>query len=414
MAPQPAKANGTTRRRENVRWQLEMTRARAGLASSMAVPKKVAQKARGRLKKTHEGHVPKVTEDVAQTLHSLALVQRNRRLHHATKLLGACVKKAKSFLVRKLVRKVKEEREQSGSKDCEERLAAVKKLPHMHVAHKMAQKALERQGNEWSRPAEDAVEEAKASAEWVELQLTHPGVCDAIESQLLSSAQVQVQFKQLLAQMEEPASARSSKGSTRAEAITGSAKQHANGATKRPRAEKAAGGNGKGNIARNQFITSLADGGDIDGDGDDISGEEGASLVFSGAAGIDEPQAGAKKKNFISRSGNRMGQRQRQALAERDAGGGLARGGARGGGRSSAGRGRGGRDGRSSGTTGGRSTAARGRGSGKPVGHAPNSGASGHHAPTKSAEGELHPSWAAKRSAHASIQPFQGKKITFD
>eukprot|EP00308_Calcidiscus_leptoporus_P003347 CAMPEP_0119360958 /NCGR_PEP_ID=MMETSP1334-20130426/8408_1 /TAXON_ID=127549 /ORGANISM="Calcidiscus leptoporus, Strain RCC1130" /LENGTH=97 /DNA_ID=CAMNT_0007375875 /DNA_START=1 /DNA_END=290 /DNA_ORIENTATION=+ len=91
-----------------------MTRARAGISSSMAVPKKVAQKARGRLKKAHEGRIPQMGEGVSGRLHLLESAQRQRRRHHLTKQLGASMKKAKLFLVRKLVRKIREEREQRG------------------------------------------------------------------------------------------------------------------------------------------------------------------------------------------------------------------------------------------------------------------------------------------------------------
>eukprot|EP00038_Savillea_parva_P029368 m.70660 g.70660 ORF g.70660 m.70660 type:complete len:105 (-) comp8659_c0_seq2:64-378(-) len=57
----------------------------------------------------------------------------------------------------------------------------------------------------------------------------------------------------------------------------------------------------------------------------------------------------------------------------------------------------------------------RGQGSTKASKKATTSHAAGPPTSTGSADEAMHPSWAAKKQANAAtIQPFQGKKITFD
>ena len=146
------------------------------------------------------------------------------------------------------------------------------------------------------------------------------------------------------------------------------------------------------------------------------AGRAGGFSLASGGDDLDAP-GGKKRKNVISRSGNRMGQRQRRALAEQAAEGGGGAQGGRGGGRGS-GKGRG-RAGGSSGGRGG-SKGASGRGGGGKGGGKAGGQQSGARPAVAAAQGgsssagALHPSWEAKKNASAGIQAFQGKRITFD
>jgi hypothetical protein len=209
---------------------------------------------------------------------------------------------------------------------------------------------------------------------------------------------------------------------TGARGIKASSTAKGAGGVKKPTAREPSRG------ATSVFMSSLAG----DSDGDEDSGDDGSnagtggglSMAAGGRAGT-----GSKKKvkNVISRSGNRMGQRQRRALMEQAAGGGQAKGGGvgagRGGGRGiakaggrgiAAGRGRGGRGAAYTGRGRGTADSRRPAGAGPPRAVGPPSQGAGARTSTTASGGALHPSWEAKKAASAGIQPFQGKRVTFD
>ena len=83
-------------RRGNLRWEEQMTRAKLGLSSKMAVPKRVAQKRR---RKLGPEEAAALGGAAAARLGVLQAAQRERRRHHLTKQLQAATKKAKGFII---------------------------------------------------------------------------------------------------------------------------------------------------------------------------------------------------------------------------------------------------------------------------------------------------------------------------
>eukprot|EP00965_Chrysotila_dentata_P235273 6200653-Pleurochrysis_carterae.AAC.3 len=434
------------------------------------------------------------------------LAQRQR--HHRVKQVQQAVKKAKAFVLRKVVRKCKEAAASSSSStvsQLELRLQALKTLSVTAAAHKALLKygLIDSEGGE------------PAPAAWEEMVSAHPSVCALVEAQLLQHPQVKAQLEKLaddtpLARDPSAAPAAavlstttarkaddkpaakalsktvSSDSGVKEAAINGDRRSamkdrrnvvYGESATSAADFEESSVSRAQGNyggiglktivkksisrgaeaprkrlrkrdferglpgdavaddivetVPSSRFVDSLA--------ADDDDG--GRTFTLGGAADLDTdaPKKIAKRNNIISRrgptcslgsendsctkalilwSGNRMGQRQRQALAQRDSEGLHGRGGGRDNGRAA---------GRGGGRGGGRGTApARQR---RPASGAYGSKYSGGSkgavkggvqkaragGSSTAAEKEvLHPSWEAKRSSVAAIQEFQGKRITFD
>ena len=94
--------------KQNIKWELNVARAKAGLPSKMAVPKRIAQKARSKLKKTNEGALPLVKGAQLERMVQLQRKQASAQQRHLLKQLQQGVKKARTFLMRKLIRKARE------------------------------------------------------------------------------------------------------------------------------------------------------------------------------------------------------------------------------------------------------------------------------------------------------------------
>ena len=173
-------------RRGNLRWEEQMTRAKLGLSSKMAVPKRVAQKRR---RKLGPEEAAALGGAAAARLGVLQAAQRERRRHHLTKQLQAATKKAKGFLVRKLLRR-----------GASEQLRALRALP-LPVA---VAAALASAGLAELAPAADA---EPPSAEWAELARDAPQLCSSVQHQLLGAAAVRAQLDKLREASSAPAPA---------------------------------------------------------------------------------------------------------------------------------------------------------------------------------------------------------------
>lgn len=95
-------------RRANLSWERAKTLAKAGLHTKSAIGKKIAQKARTRLKRSNNGMVPKADEATQARLRSLEVERASRQRHHLIKLIVQAAKKARTFLVRRQLRKSQE------------------------------------------------------------------------------------------------------------------------------------------------------------------------------------------------------------------------------------------------------------------------------------------------------------------
>ena len=95
-------------RTKNLKWTASVLRARAGISSKMAVPKKIAQRSRTRLKRANNGVLPRPDEGLRSRLAALDSERLQRQRHHQVKLLVQAAKKARTFLVRRLLRKAGE------------------------------------------------------------------------------------------------------------------------------------------------------------------------------------------------------------------------------------------------------------------------------------------------------------------
>ena len=91
----------------NLKWRQETLRAKAGLSSRMAIPKKIAQKTRQKLKRQANGAEVRFAPDNALQgqLLELSVERAKRQRHHLVKQLQQAAKKAKTFLVRRMLRK---------------------------------------------------------------------------------------------------------------------------------------------------------------------------------------------------------------------------------------------------------------------------------------------------------------------
>ena len=146
--------------------------------------------------------------------------------------------------------------------------------------------------------------------------------------------------------------------------------------------------------ADSRFLDSLMD----DDEGGDEGSEEAADLVM-GTARDGGKKGGGKKKNVISRSGNRMGQRQRKRILEQAQAkeGGVTWHSSN----------------RTTGDKSRRHGNAWGGGSGSSAAHGTQQAVNATS--TAPPSEKLHPSWAAKKasSAQGAIRAFEGNKTTF-
>ena len=170
---------GGGRQRANLKWELNMVRAKAGMGGSrMAVPKRVAQKKKAALRKSHNGAMPAVDEEVRARLADLEEAQRKRRRHHATKVLQQTIKKAKAFHLRKLIRKANDRPEKARGPALEA-VALLKAMPPAWAA----------------AAALDSSDEAAPIAaadtdEWAKRREAQPALCSSLLVQLLETAAV--------------------------------------------------------------------------------------------------------------------------------------------------------------------------------------------------------------------------------
>ena len=419
----------------NLKWAQETLRAKAGLSSKMAIPKKIAQKSRAKLKRANGTNQGTATDSVLQAkLQALVAERARRQRHHLVKQLQQACKKARTFLVRRVMRKAKEEASSEAALD-DVKLRALRAVSPAAVVRR----ALQPLGLAGEVELRDDPDEASGEAD-----VTDQELCVQWEKRLLGSRAVQEQLGKLRAhedkveetqqqQQQQQQRRHESQGNqetTEVDEMGQPARKRKRaaeaGETKTPTAPKAKAGKAAakaasksgGDALGSRFIGSLmADADDAEGsvDGSDEGG--GFTLASNRDAGTYSGKsraASGKAKNVISRSGNRMGQRQRQKLLAQKQGkevdgkgaGGKGAGGKGDGGRKGGGKGRG-ADGRGRSGVGRGGGASRGHGGWQEPGVSRT--ASGHATAEK-----LHPSWEAKKTPEGAIQAYQGKKVVFD
>ena len=438
--------------RKNLQWAASVLRAKAGIMSSqpMAIAKKVAQKARSKIKRKH-GTVPAPSVELQMQLQSISAERAARQLHHLVKQLVQAAKKARTFLVRRQLRKANQT---ASAPTADERIVALKAVAPAAVARR----ALDQVGLTEQRVPMGA--DAQSAARQAETAI-RPGLLEECEWRLLATAQVQAQVEKLRQHATEQqgvrhkheATKRQQKAVAAAAAATaanpGGEASHKDTTQKRKRATSssipranddvqensarrgagygakrgpasAAPSRSRASAASSRFVDSLCH------PKDDVSedGDGGCSMALgstSAIGGIVSRSKEGKPKNIISRSGNRMGQRQRQKLmqlAAEKAGNTQGLGGA-----SSSERGRPGKRVRAG--SGGSSSAYDTQPGGADTWLYHKNGRKQQpqqfSAPTaavreeRSAE-KLHPSWAAKLHTQnqSAIRAFEGKRIAFE
>ena len=109
--------DGTTSKtkKQNLKWAASVLKAKAGISSKMAVPKKIAQKSRAKLRK--KGQNIGGDDALQSRIASIDAERRQRQRHHLVKQLQQAAKKAKTFLVRRLLRKAGEAGAAAGNSD---------------------------------------------------------------------------------------------------------------------------------------------------------------------------------------------------------------------------------------------------------------------------------------------------------
>jgi len=168
----------------NLRWEVKKLQ-RAGHSSS-----RITKQVQHRLKRAHAGKLhPGRSSDKIQ---SLAEETVRKQRYHLTKQLHQAMKKAKSFLLRKLMRRGKEGSKAEGGGEAEERLLVLKALP----LHEVARTALSSLGMDDDGGHAHKDDEA-ALQEWRPLQARLPALCERTERQLLAAAAVVLQMEKL-------------------------------------------------------------------------------------------------------------------------------------------------------------------------------------------------------------------------
>ena len=167
----------------NLRWEVKKLQ-RAGHSSS-----RITKQVQHRLKRAHAGKLhPGRSGDKIQSLAEEAV---RKQRYHLTKQLHQAMKKAKSFLLRKLMRRGKEggKAEGGGKADggaeAEERLRVLRALPVQEVARTaLSSLGFEDDGGHAHKDDQAALQE------WRPLLARLPALCERTERQLLASAAV--------------------------------------------------------------------------------------------------------------------------------------------------------------------------------------------------------------------------------
>lgn len=400
----------------NLKWATHVLRAKAGFNSKLAVPKKIAQKARAKLKRTHGSEGKSFRPDASslkERLEVLGQKKAARQQHHMVKQLMQSAKKARLFLVRRLLRKLAKEGEASSDA---EKLNVLRSLS-IAAAVRRAVRPL-------GIADVDVLDEAQrnsAAAAGATDAAIRPVLLDDMERRLLGTPAVQQQLDKLRAHLEKPAMqvlalkrpARPDETGGGAAAGTEEAAERGlsrpAGPRKRARPQDLASTSRRPAAmdSEGRFLNSLMDdGGGVDldpGEGDAESEQRGDALVLGSAASRDAPLKVKKVKNVISRSGNRMGQRQRKALLEQaqaNSSGGAALGGER-------------FNSRKLGVQQRRHVGSKSGDRPSP----PHSWRGAQRAaapqPLPASAEKRHPSWEAKKVGQGAIRAFEGKKVVF-
>lgn len=389
------------RGRRNLKWASALLRARNGIGGSrMAVPKKIAQKARSQLKRKHHGQLPKHMDQVLEAqLHQLEVDKLSQQRHHLVKKLAQGAKKARAFLLRKLMR---DDVRKAGSQAArrEQRIRVLKAAPPTEIARR----ALLRAG----LPCPAAGSETST---WEAMRACDEALCDQLELKLLATAQMQTVLEQLREQARQVTQLETKSAAGATSTVGGGGDAAACAAPKRDRARKKRK-SPPPEDRQQPVLSSGTDGGDA----------EGGPVVLGNAfdASSRPRRKGERPKNIISSSGNRMGQRQRQKLAAeadtnvdvgcsqpRTARPQVARGGAK--------------AWRHPGTGDGVASSSWPRGDASRDGCSRprdrlqlDNGGLNSGSTTGGGAATLHPSWQAKRQAvGGTIQAFEGKRTTF-
>ena len=136
--PQPSSASSSLPRRANLQWEVSKLRAKSGMRTVSAIGKKIAQKARVRLRRANEGAVPKPDDAVRSRLRLLQEERVARQRHHMIKQLVQAAKKAKTFVLRKQLRKPTGSSQDDGISTG--RLQLLKAIPPASVARRAVRK----------------------------------------------------------------------------------------------------------------------------------------------------------------------------------------------------------------------------------------------------------------------------------
>ena len=448
----------------NLRWEVKKLQ-RAGHSSS-----RITKQVQHRLKRAHAGKLhPGRSGDKIQ---SLAEETVRKQRYHLTKQLHQAMKKAKSFLLRKLMRRGKEGSKAEGGGEAEERLRVLRALP----LHEVARTALSSLGMDDDGGHAHKDDEAGLQ-EWRPLQARLPALCERTERQLLAAAAVVLQMEKLreharrhegaaAAEVGEPSDTDEPSEARRDARPTGKARPQTGMAAAAagrgagsaappraaapraaaPRAERADAST-KPEAPQSQFIESLAGAGAGTGAGAGAS----TSAPRSRKRAQSEASGAAKAPRVRKRDA------EARAAAEAEAGDDAAGGGAamltmgsadeeQGGGGGTArkkvkntisrsgnrmgqtqrrrlveeelakkeGRPPPPRPGKGSGRGGGKGRGGGARNAAEAGGRGGGGGAGGGGAAAEAVK--LHPSWEASQQANTkgSIQKFEGKKVTFD
>ena len=175
----------------NLRWEVKKLQ-RAGNSSS-----RIAKQVQHRLKRAHAGKLHPGRSSAK--IQSLAQETVRKQRYHLTKQLHQAMKKAKSFLLRKQMRRANDGgkakdggKAEGGGEGGGDRLLVLKALP----LHEVARAALSSLGMD--EEAEQAHKDDEAELrEWRPLQARFPALCERTERQLLAAAAVAQQMEKL-------------------------------------------------------------------------------------------------------------------------------------------------------------------------------------------------------------------------
>ena len=172
----------------NLRWEVKKLQ-RAGHSSS-----RITKQVQHRLMRAHAG---RLHPDRSSTkIQSLAQETVRKQRYHLTKQLHQAMKKAKSFLLRKQMRRGKQGSKAEGGGDAEERLLVLRALPLNEVARAaLASLGMDDETEHAHAHKDDAP--GPGPQEWRPLQARLPALCERTERQLLAAAAVVQQMEKL-------------------------------------------------------------------------------------------------------------------------------------------------------------------------------------------------------------------------